>query len=257
MNYRVGVAATIIILAVVLWTTWIAENDTETATDDFAPAEVKTDVEESLDSPREASTERTIDPENSERREDAGDVAGLFGRVSPTEIEGAIFQRIAEQSGLKLTSLNSVDCDARTCRVVFSGIDENPQHVGEYSDLLGALTNPPWNDFQPTSSSIGTREVSPGAREYVMGFTYVAFVDASADPEIAARQHAACAGAWARVTQQRGSDDYIRGAHERAAEWLEMSVNVLGLEEARRLADELRFGPLTRDCHAMPYAAID
>jgi len=81
----------------------------------------------------------------------------------------------------------------------------------------------------------------------------VALVDTSDDPEIAARQHAACAGAWARVTQQRGSSDYIRGAHARAAEWLEMSVSVLGLEEAQRLADELQFGPLTQDCHATPY----
>jgi hypothetical protein len=188
-----------------------------------------------------------------ERAQDLDGVAGLFGRVSPAEIEGAVYQRIAEQAGLKLTSLNAVECGLRTCTVVFSGVHANPQYTDEYSDLLSALMRPPWKDYQPTSGSIGTREVSPGAKEYVIGFTYVALVDASDDPEIAARQQAACAGAWTRVTQQRGSDDYIRGAHERAAEWLEMSASTLGSDEAVRLADELQFGPLTRGCNAMPY----
>lgn len=253
MKYPVGIAAAIIILAVVLWSAWIAENDTETAADDFASAELQSTADEPVNSPIGASAERTIDPENRERPREADDAAGLFGRVSPAEIENALLQRIAGQSGLKLTSLNSVDCDMMRCTVAFSGLEANPQSIDEYSDLRSALINPPWKDYQPTSSSIGTREVSPGAREYVIGFTYVALVDTSDDPEIAARQHAACAGAWARVTQQRGSSDYIRGAHERAAEWLEMSASVLGLEEAQRLADELRFGPLTQDCHATPY----
>jgi hypothetical protein len=253
MKYRVGIAAAILILAVVLWAARIAEKDTRTADDDFASAEVDNMTEELVDSPVGRFAERMPVPENRERTQEADDSAGLFGRVSPDEIEGSVYQRIAEQSGLKLTSLNSVDCDVNICKVVFSGMEANPQYTDEYSDLLGALTNPPWKDIQPTSGSIGTREVSPGAREYVIGFTYVALVEISDDPEIAARQHAACAGAWARVTQQRGSDDYIRVAHERAAEWLEMSASVLGMEEAQRLADELRLGPLTRDCHALPY----
>jgi len=215
--------------------------------------DAKRAADERADSPIQASAQRMIDPEILESSQESDDAAGLFGRVSSGEIEGAIHQRLAEQSGLKLVSLNAVDCDLRTCTVVFSGLEANPQHVDEHSDLVSALTGPPWNEFRTTSSSIGTREVAPGAREYVIGFTYVALVDASDDPEIAARQQAACAGAWARVTEQRGSDDYIRGAHEESAEWLEMSASVLGLDEAQRLADELRYGPLTRDCHAMPY----
>lgn len=247
----VAVAAAIAVLAIALYSAWIAKSDTVAV--DIASADIESTVEGSLDSQIVPSTTRTIDPDHPERHEDADDAAGLFGRVSPADIESAILQRIAEQSGLKLTSLNAVDCDARTCQVVFSGVDVNPQYVDAYSDLLGVLTDPHWNDFMPTSGSIGTREVSPGVREYVIGLTYVALVDASADPETAARQQAACAGAWARVTGQRGSDDYIRGAHEQAAEWLEMSARVLGFELAQRLADDLPFGPLTRDCHAMPY----
>ncbi len=240
-------------MAIVLWSVWFVENDIETAADDFASAEIENTAKKPAYSPAEAAAERAIDSEIHGRPQGAADASGLFGRVSPAEVEGAVHQRIAEQSGLKLTSLSAVECDHRTCTVVFGGLDENPQYTDEYSDLLGRLTDPPWKDFRPTSGSIGTREVSPGAREYVVGFTYVALVDVSDDPETAARQHAACAGAWARVTEQRGSDDYLRGAHEESAEWLEMSARVLGLEEAQRLADELRYGPLTRDCHATPY----
>jgi len=177
----------------------------------------------------------------------------VFGRVSPAEIESAVYQRIAQQSGLELTSLTSVQCDTLRCRIVFSGVEANPQYVDEYRDLSTALMNPPWNDYRPTSSSMGTREVSPGAREYVLDFTYVALVNASDDPEVAARQHAACAGAWARVTQLRGNNEYIRMAHERAAEHLELAARTLGLEEAQHVADELQFGPLTRECHASAY----
>jgi hypothetical protein len=185
----------------------------------------------------------------------AGDAAGssVFGRVSPAEIESAVYQRIAEQPGLRLTSLTSVECDTLRCRIVFSGVEANPQYVDEYRDLPSALMNPPWDDYRPTSSSMGTREVSPGAREYVLEFTYVALVNASDDPEVAARQHAACAGAWARVTQLRGSNEYIRTARERAAEQLDIAAGTLGLEEAQRLADTLQFGPLTRECRAFPY----
>ena len=50
-----------------------------------------------------------------------------------------------------------------------------------------------------------------------------------------------------------GSDEYIRGAHERATKYLELAAGTLGLEEAQRLADSMPFGPLTRDCGALPY----
>lgn len=137
-----------------------------------------------------ASAEQAIDPRIRDFAQETDDAAGLFGRVSPAELENAVHQRLAEQPGLKLTSLSAVDCDLRTCTVVFSGLDANPQYTDEYTVLLTAVYKSPWKDYQLTSGSIGTREVSPGAREYVIGFSYVALVDTSDDPESAARQHA-------------------------------------------------------------------
>jgi len=253
MKYLIGISVATIILAAILWTTLLATLNTNPASIDLESGEAESATDILVAGSTGASAEWTADPENRERRQEADASVGLFGRVSPAEIEGAIFQRIAEQVGLELVSLSSVECDMRRCSVVFSGVDSNPQHVGDYSELTSALTDPPWAHFRPASSSLSTREVSPGAREYVIGITYIAVVDTSDNPEIAARQDAACAGAWARVTQLRGSSEYIRGAHEQAAEWLERSAAVLGLEEAQRLADELPFGPLTRDCHATPY----
>lgn len=197
--------------------------------------------------------DRVVEAPTIGRAAESAASAQVFGRVSPDDIENAIYQRIAEQTGLRLAILTSVECDTSRCTIVFSGVDANPRYVDEYGDLASALMKPPWNDYRPTQSSMGTREVSPGAREYLLELRYVALVNASDDPEAAARQHAACAGAWARVTQQRGSSEYIRVAHERAAEHLELAARTLGLEKAQHVADELQFGPLARECHAMPY----
>ena len=134
-------------------------------------------------------------PELREIPQEADDATGLSGRVTPAEIESAVHQRLAEQSGLKLTSLGAVECDLRRCTVAFSELDANPLYTDEYSHLLGSLMNSHSKVYQPTSGSIGTREISPGAREYAIGLTYVALVDASDNPELAARQHAASAGA--------------------------------------------------------------
>jgi hypothetical protein len=177
----------------------------------------------------------------------------VFDRASPAEIEAAVYQRISAQPGLKLTSLTSVECNPLRCVIVFTGVEANPQYVNEYHDLMSALGQPPWDNYQPTQSSLSTREVAPGAREYVLEFAYVALVHASNDPRVAARQEAACAGAWTRVTELRGSNEYMRMAHERAGKHLEQAARTLGIEEARRLASELQFGPLTRECGAMPY----
>lgn len=253
MMYRIGTTAAIVILAIVLWFAWIAKNGSETPAAEIESTAVKDSADESAPKSVQAMSARPLDHEIGDGAQASDDAAGLFGRVSPADVEGAVHQRLAEQSGLKLVSLNAVDCDLRSCTVIFSGLDPNPSDTGDFSDLLTALTGPQWKDFRSTSSSIGTREVSPGAREYVLGFTYVALVKASDDPDTLARQHAACAGAWARVTEQRGSDDYLRGAQEESDEWLELSAGVIGMQEAIRLADELRYGPLTRDCHATPY----
>jgi hypothetical protein len=210
----------------------------------------------------DASAAETADVENSDGPTEAPGIgegfenaesSSMFGRVSPTDIERALYQRIAEHPGLRMTSLTSVECDISRCRIVFSGTVANPQVVDEYADLQAAILESASDDYRPTQSSLGTRELSPGVREYILEVTYVALVDVSADPRIAARQHAACAGAWARVTQLRGSDEYIRRAHEQAAQYLELAAETLGLGEAERLADTLQFGPLTHECGAMPY----
>jgi hypothetical protein len=180
-------------------------------------------------------------------------VVDSIDRVSPSRMESMVYQRIAQQSGLKLTNLSGVTCDTLRCRIVFSGPDVTSQYVDSYSGLMAALTAPPWEDYMPTQSSLGRQEISPGVREYVIEFTYIALQDVSDDARIRARQHAACAGAWARVTQLRGSDDYIRTAHEQAAKHLDVAALEIGRDEATRLAKELQFGPLARDCHAMPY----
>jgi hypothetical protein len=139
------------------------------------------------------------------------------------------------------------------CRITFSGPEVNPEYVDGYSGLMAALTGPPWNDYRPTQSSLGRREISPGVREFVIEFTYIVLEDISDDPRIRARQHAACAGAWARVTELRGSKSYMRTAREQAAKQLEIAAEEIGLNQAQRLAEELKFGPLARDCNAMPY----
>jgi hypothetical protein len=227
----------------------------------LASAQIERPDGDRPDTEVEVSTTQTDDLEDGGRVIDAviGDSADgtassrMFGRASPAQIESAVYQRIAEQPGLELANLTSVECDTLRCTIVFSGVDVNPQYVDKYHELDSALGKPPWDDYQPTQSSLGTREAAPGVREYVLEFTYVALVNASDDPQIAARQDAACAGAWTRVTQLRGSNEYMRMARERAAEHLEMAARTLGSEEARRLANELQFGPLTRECHAMPY----
>jgi hypothetical protein len=260
MKYRFGIVSATVVSAIALWSIWIIEAGTETAADHSALAQLeRTDGDGAPITIGTSAAE--MDVENGDRGVEAaiGNGSGavedsfVFARASPAEIENAIYQRIAEQPDLKLTSLSSVECDTSRCRIVFTGVDANPQYVGEYGELYSALRNPPWDAYRPTSGGMGTREVSPGAREYVLEFTYVALVDSSDDPEVAARQNAACAGAWARVTQLRGSNEYIRMAGDKTAEYLALAAGTLGLEEARRFADELQFGPLTHECHAFPY----
>jgi hypothetical protein len=45
----------------------------------------------------------------------------------------------------------------------------------------------------------------------------------------------------------------MRTAREQAAKELDLAAREIGLEEAKRLAEALQFGPLARDCYAMPY----
>jgi hypothetical protein len=75
----------------------------------------------------------------------------------------------------------------------------NPRYVDAYSDLFHKLLSEAWNDFRVRSGGLGTHEIAPGAREYVISFEYQPLVDLSADPLIAARQYAACAAGWRRA----------------------------------------------------------
>ena len=106
----------------------------------------------------------------------------------------------------------------------------------------------PWSDFFVRSGGIGTREIAPGAREYVIGFDYRPYVDLSADPLIAARQHAACAAFWQQQTEFPAPDDVVRGYLDRAEHYVALAASVLGEEEAARVAADARGAPVIRGC---------
>ena len=69
-----------------------------------------------------------------------------------------------------------------------------------------------------------------------------------ADPLIAARQYAACAAAWRRLTENPTPTDVARGYLEEAERYVALAASVIGEEEAARVAKETRGGPLIREC---------
>jgi hypothetical protein len=168
--------------------------------------------------------------------------------AEPEEIERQLERFLAEQSGLEIVSLSSIDCGATVCEIAITGTEVNPRYVGEYHDLHDRLTGAPWNDFLIRSGSIGTREIAPGAREYVISFDYQPYVDLSADPLIAARQYAACAAFWRRQTEFPTPDNVARRYLEDAERYVALAASVLGEQEAARVAAETRGGPLLRGC---------
>jgi hypothetical protein len=136
--------------------------------------------------------------------------------AEPEEIERQLAQFFAEQSGLRLVSLSSIDCGATACEVALAGTDPNPRYVDAYHDLHNKLLGAGWNDFLIGTGGLGTREIAPGAREYVISFEYQPFVDLSADALIAARQYAACAAFWRRQTENPTPPDIVRDYPDRA-----------------------------------------
>jgi hypothetical protein len=168
--------------------------------------------------------------------------------AEPEEIERQLGQFFAEQPGLEIVSLASIECGATVCEIALTGTEVNPRYVGAYSDLYHKLTAGPWKDFLIRSGSLGTREIAPGAREYVMTFDYQPLVDLSADPLIAARQYAACAAFWRRQTEFPTPDDVVRGYLDTAERYSALAASVLGEQEAARIAAETRGGPLIRGC---------
>jgi hypothetical protein len=96
-------------------------------------------------------------------------------------------QVVARQPGLEAVAL-SVSCDAARCEIALQGQEVSPIHVGRYSDLNRRVTEEPWQDFRILSG----------------------------DPTIAARQQAACAAAWRRLTENATPDDVVRSYLEEA-----------------------------------------
>jgi hypothetical protein len=168
--------------------------------------------------------------------------------AEPDEIETQLGQFFAAQPRLEIVSLSSIDCSATQCQIALTGSEVNPRYVDTYSDLYKKVSAAPWNDFRVRSSGLGTREIAPGAREYVISFEYQPLVDLSADPLIAARQYAACAAAWRRATENPTPDEIVRGYLEEAERNIALAASVLGDAEATRIATETRGGPVIRVC---------
>jgi hypothetical protein len=144
--------------------------------------------------------------------------------------------------------LSSIECGATSCEIALTGAEVNPRYVGAYSDLYHKLSSAGGNDFLIRSSGLGTREIAPGAREYVITFDYRPFVDLSADPLIAAHQYAACAAFWRQQTEFPAPDDIVRGYLDRAEHYVALAASVLGEEEAERIAADTRGAPVIRGC---------
>lgn len=168
--------------------------------------------------------------------------------AEPDEIERQLAQFIAQQPGIEIVSLSSIECGATTCEIALTGAEVNPRYVDAYSDLYHKLSSAGGNDFLIRSAGLGTREIAPGAREYVITFDYRPYVDLSADPLIAARQYAACAAFWRQQTEFPAPDDVLRGYLDRAEHYVALAASVLGEEEAARIAADTRGAPVIRGC---------
>jgi hypothetical protein len=170
--------------------------------------------------------------------------------AQPAQVESLVLQIIARQQGLAAGGL-SVNCDAARCEITLQGRQVNPVRVSEYGHLLDEVFAESGGDFRILAGSMGTREIAPSAREYVLGFEYQPYQDLSDDPTIAARQQAACAAAWRRSTENPTPDDVARYYLEQEDRWLALAAAVLGQAEAERVEAErltMRGGPLLRGC---------
>jgi len=238
------VAGTAAIAAIGLWRRSLPAGDTENVAFDLvAPAST---------APSPSSTNGDDAPTDARVNDPASQTPSLSSPryAEPEEIERQLAQFIAEQPGLEIVSLSSIDCGATSCEIALTGTEVNPRYVDAYSDLHHKVTGAAWNDFQIHSSGLGTREIAPGAREYVISFEYQPLVDLSADPLIAARQYAACAAAWRLATRYPAPDDVVRSYLDQAEHYVALAASVLGEQEASRVAMETRGGPVIRDCGA-------
>jgi hypothetical protein len=168
----------------------------------------------------------------------------------PHEIESRFFEYLGGEPGFEFTSIDSVRCDETQCRITFTGSDPNPRYVS--GNLQDKLTRQYWaGGVMLLTSGFGTQEIAPGAREYVLDFTYAVIDEPSADSDDAARQHAACASAWLAHERRAGEMELPERVHEaRAQAEIELAVAaaVLGSAEADRLAKLPDRGPLLGEC---------
>ncbi|MGI9287918.1 MAG: hypothetical protein ACR2P1_21210 [Pseudomonadales bacterium] len=95
------------------------------------------------------------------------------GPTWPEGVEDLILDYFSQLEGFEFTSITSVQCQIQTCEIVFSGKNPNPTVVDEFSEVTRGLYQPPLNAQQ---GSIGTREIAPGAREFVINISNVPYV---------------------------------------------------------------------------------
>jgi hypothetical protein len=169
-------------------------------------------------------------------------------------VERLILDYFARRPDEAPTSIGSVHCDETRCEVAFTGTDVNPGDVSRYGSVQQNLRRDLDKDHvQVLSSSLGTREIAPGAREYVLGFSFAVTAQLSADRVAAARQHASCASAWrarAALADGQAFQETAREARDRAEIELALAAAVLGGDEAKRLASAPDRGPLIDQCVA-------
>jgi hypothetical protein len=88
----------------------------------------------------------------------------------PSNIEARIWEYFAHRQKTNIISINSVECTETNCVIEFSSTDTNPQYVDAFSDLTSGMYTQNWN---VQSGSIGTREIAPGARVFVISISNV------------------------------------------------------------------------------------
>lgn len=241
------VAGAAVVTAIGLWRRSLPGDNTENAVSDsgasVAPEPVSTPPSANSTNTGSAAPEpRAIDPAPRTPSSPSPRYA------QPEEIERQLGQFFAEQTGLEVVSLSSIDCGATACEIALTGTEVNPRYVNAYAEVQSKLFETRWMDFRVLFGSLGTREIAPGAREYVISFEYQPLVNLSADPLISARQHAACAAALRRLTENPTPTDVARDYLDRAERYIALAASVIGEEEAARVAKETRGGPLIREC---------
>ena len=153
----VVVAAAAAIAAVGFWRPSLPVGDTANGSSDSAtpvlPTPASTSASPSSTNGDDAPTDaREIDPAWRTPSSPSPRYA------EPEDIERQLAQFIAEQPGLEIVSISSINCGATACEIALSGTEVNPRYVGAYSGLQDKLFQAPWNDFRILFGGISTRE---------------------------------------------------------------------------------------------------